>query len=164
MPDDATLLQRYAETGAEDAFAELVRRHIDGVFSAAVRRVGGDVQLAEDVAQQVFVVLARNAVALTGHPALTVWLYVTTRNAAGNIVRRERRRRAREQEAQTMQQIFSEGESPADWSRVAPVLDAAIDELGEADRTAVLLRFVDRRAFAQIGAVLKISEDAARMR
>src|SRR4051812_2697850 len=89
MPDDAELLCRYARDRAEDAFAELVRRHLDGVYSAALRRVGGDTHLAEDVAQQVFTAAARRAAWLARHPALTGWLYATTRNVAANVVRSE---------------------------------------------------------------------------
>ncbi len=164
MPDDAALLRRYAADHAEDAFAELVRRHLDGVYSAALRRVGGDVHLAEDVAQQVFAALARKAPALVGHPLLTGWLHTTTRHEAANLVRAERRRRAREQEALAMSEELTEAAPLDDWGRVAPVLDEAIDELAEQDRTAVLLRFVERCAYAEIGTRLRVSEDAARMR
>ena len=164
MPDDVTLLRRYATDRAQDAFAELVRRHLDGVYSAALRRVGGDVQLAEDVAQQVFAALAAKAETVARHAAVTGWLYTATRHAAANIVRGERRRKQREQEAHTMSEPFSPAANEVDWSRVAPVLDEAIDELAENDRVVVLARFIDRRAFGEIGATLRISEDAARMR
>jgi RNA polymerase sigma factor (sigma-70 family) len=164
MLDDAALLRRYAATHAEDAFAELVRRHLDGVYSAALRRVGGDTHLAEDVAQHVFVALARQARALAEHPVLTGWLYTTTRNEAANVVRHERRRKAREQEAHAMHDLLVNPSASADWSRIAPVLDRLVDGLREPDRTAVLLRFVERRPFADIGTTLRVSEDAARMR
>ncbi|MEO5957530.1 MAG: sigma factor [Opitutaceae bacterium] len=96
MIHDATLLRRYAEIRDEAAFAELVRRHLDGVYSIARRRVGGDAHLAEDVAQQVFLELARKAKRLAAHPVLAGWLFTTTRNAAANVVRGERRREARD--------------------------------------------------------------------
>jgi RNA polymerase sigma factor (sigma-70 family) len=164
MPDDAELLRRYAATRAEDAFAELVRRHLDGVYSAALRRVGGDTHLAEDVAQQVFVALAQKAVRLSRHPVLAGWLHAATRHEAAHVVRYERRRKAREQEAQTMHDLNSETAPEADWSRVAPVLDEALDRLSETERTAVLLRYVERRPFGEIAAALRLTEDAARMR
>ena len=162
--DDSILLRRYADAGAEDAFAELMRRNLDAVYSAARRRVGGDAHLAADVAQEVFLTVARHAGQLSRHPVLAGWLHTATRNAAANVVRREIRRRQREQEAQIMQEIASDRERDADWHQVAPVLDAVIDELGERDRIAVLLRFFDRRTFSEIGSVLQLSEDAARMR
>lgn len=163
MPDDAALLRRYAAEKAEEAFAALVRRHVDAVYSTALRRLGGDVQLAQDVVQQVFVALARNAATLARHPALGAWLYLTTRNEAANVVRRERRWKAREQEAQAMHENETD-EPVADWGRLAPMLDGAIDGLATADRTAIVLRFVDRRNYAEIGRALRVSEDAARMR
>jgi RNA polymerase sigma factor (sigma-70 family) len=166
MPDDAELLRRYAATRDQEAFAELVRRQVDGVFSAALRRVGGDVQFAEDVAQQVFAALARKAAVVAKHPFLGAWLYTTTRHEAANVVRRERRRKEREHRAGIMSNVNdSENEQAAvDWNQVAPVLDEAIDQLAERDRTAIVLRFIERRGFAEIGAALQVSTDAARMR
>ncbi len=149
MLDDAALLRRYVDARAEADFEELVRRHVDGVYSAAFRRLGGDAHLAQDVAQQVFIAMAQQAASLCRHPILIGWLYTTTRNLAANAVRSERRRQAREREAQTMSKINSEPLVEADWGRVAPVLDAVIDQLTEADRTAVLLRFIDRRPFTR---------------
>lgn len=164
--DDATLLLRYAQERDEEAFAELVRRYLDGVYASALRRVGGDAHLAQDVAQQVFVALARRSGSLAPGLALSGWLYTATRNVAGSLVRTERRRKAREQEAAIMEKILSPSavDAPPDWSRVAPVLDSALDDLREPERQVVLWRFVDRRPFSEIGAALRVTEDAARMR
>jgi RNA polymerase sigma factor (sigma-70 family) len=168
QPDpDATLLRRYAETREETAFTEFVGRRLNGVYATALRRVGGDTHLAEDVAQKVFVAVARQAGTLARHPDLTGWLYTTTRHQTANVVRAERRRKAREQKAEAMAENLLGRQSPAaeaDWSRVAPVLDDAIEQLAAVDRAAILLRFVERRAFGEIGAALRLSEDAARMR
>ena len=163
MPDDAQLLRRYAEEKSEAAFAELVRRHLDLVHSAALRLVGGDAHRAQDVCQVVFSTLARKAPALTRHPVLTAWLYTCAHHAATKAMRTEWRRRAREQEAHLMNELLSAA-PPADWDRVRPVLDAAMRELNDRDREAVLLRFFERRPFADIGAALNLGEDAARMR
>lgn len=164
MLTDAELLRRYAEEKSEAAFAELVSRYVDLVYSAAQRLVGGDAHRAGDVAQVVFTTLARKAAALAHHPVLAGWLYTTTRHAAARALRSEMRRRAREQEAHAMQEILGSGETAIDWARVRPVLDAAMADLGERDREAVLLRYFARRPFAEVAAVLRSSEDAARMR
>ncbi len=167
MNDDATLLQRYAEEGAETAFAELVRRHIDLVYGAALRRTGGDAHAAADVAQQVFTTLARNARKLSRHTVLAAWLHTATRNAALNLMISEQRRKTRETEALALETATTgAGGSDAthDWEKLRPLLDAAIDELPEADRAAVVLRCLERRPFAEIGAALQLSADAARMR
>ncbi len=164
MFDDATLLRRYATTRDEPAFAELVKRHVDGVYSVALRRAGYDAHLAEDIVQQVFVALAREAQHLSGHPVLTGWLYTTTRYIAASAVRSERRRKHREQEAHAMQETDAPDPAPVDWRQIGPVLDDALDTLAEPDRIAVLLRFTDRRSYAEIGTVLGIAEEAARKR
>jgi RNA polymerase sigma factor (sigma-70 family) len=164
MIDDATLLRRYAVEKSGEAFAELVRRHLPLVYSAAVRRLGGDTHHAEDVAQEVFCALARNAHRLVQHPTLSGWLYTATRNEVTNIVRGESRRRVREKEAQLMEETTFATEAPSDWSQLRPVLDTAMDQLGERDREAVLLRFFQGLPFADIGAVIGLSEEAARKR
>jgi len=164
MTEDAELLLRYARDRSEPAFVEIVHRHLDGIYSAVLRRVGNDSHLAEDVTQKVFAALARKAPSLTGHPFLTGWLYTAAKAEAANAVRGEQRRKHREQEAQAMSEPDRSSAAGADWGRLAPALDAAIDELPESDRQVVLLRFVNRRRYADIGAALQLSEDAARMR
>lgn len=164
MSDDAELLRRYAADRAEDAFAELVRRHLTLVYSAALRTVGGDAHLAEDVTQLVFTALARKAPALAGRRGLAGWLHTSTRFAAAKLVRAEQRRRVREQKAQTMQEILHDSGPHPDWERIRPVLDAALGELGELDREAVLLRFFEGRALAEVGTRLALTETAARSR
>ena len=162
MIDDTALLKHYARDGSEESFAELVRRHLPLVYSAALRRTDGDAHRAKDVAQIVFTALARDAATLSRHPALAGWLYTATRNAAIDILRTERRRRRREEEALTMEQISSE--TPADWEQLRPVLDDVMDELDGPDREAVLLRFFEGRPLAAVAAALRVSEDAARKR
>jgi RNA polymerase sigma factor (sigma-70 family) len=164
MTDDAQLLDRYAAGKSEAAFAALVQRHLDFVYGCALRRSGGDVHLTQDVVQQVFVVLARQAATLVRHPALTAWLFTTTRNIAAETVRRDRRRRLREQEAELMREIATTNDPRPDWDQLRPAIDQALSELSERDRQAVLLRFFEGRTFADVGARLRLNENAARMR
>ena len=167
MNDDATLLTRYAEEGSQPAFTELVRRHVDLVYGAALRRTGGDAHRAAEVAQRVFTTLAREARKLSGHTQLAAWLHTATRNAALNLMISEQRRVRRETAALALETAGGTAglaEAAPAWAQLQPLLDAAIDELPVADRTAVVLRFLERRPFAEIGAALKISEDAARVR
>lgn len=159
---DTQLLRAFAEAGDETAFAELVRRRIDFVYGSALRQVGGDAHRASDVTQEVFVTLARKASSLTSHPALLGWLCTTTRFAAIDTVRSEQARKAREQEAIAMETTHHEPEP--DWSRLHAVLDDALIELPERDREAVLARYFDKRAYAQIGTTLGLSADAAQKR
>ena len=165
MNDDAELLRRYAAEGADDAFAELVRRHVNLVYSAALRQLNGDAHLAADATQLVFTDLARKAVTLAGHRVLAGWLFTSTRYATAKLVRGERRRHVREQEAQLMHELTQD--DPAahlDWQQVRPVLDEALGELNETDREAILLRFFEGRDFAGVGARLHVADNTARMR
>ena len=162
MNDDSDLLRRYVHEGSESAFTELVHRYLDLVHGAAVRRLNGDVHLAADVAQHVFTALAHHARALTTHPALAAWLHRATRNAALTLMKNEHRRRTRE--TRVALDAAAHCEPLPEWERLRPLLDAAIDELTEPDRTAVVLRFLHRSGYRQIAVTLRVTEDAARMR
>lgn len=164
MTDDLTLLRRYVDDRSDEAFAELVRRHLPLVYSAASRRLRGDAHRAHDVAQIVFTALAREAASLTRHPSLVGWLYTATRHAASGLIRTEQRRVAREQAAHAMDEIHAPSEPAADWDRLRPVLDDALDELDARDREAVLLRFFHQQQFAAVAQALRVSEEAARKR
>jgi RNA polymerase sigma factor (sigma-70 family) len=164
MVEDSELLRNYAENLSESAFAELLRRHLNLVYSSALRRSGGNSHLAEDITQQVFVSLARHADSLSRHAVLIGWLYTCTRNAALASARAENRRRIREQEAHTMHQLDQPTAAADDWERLRPVLDEVMDELSGRDREAVLLHYFEGRSYKEIGAKLCVAEDAARMR
>jgi len=163
MLTDAELLRRYDEDRSEAAFAELVQRHLDFVYSVALRHVGGDTHFAQDVAQKVFVDLAREAAPLSRRAVLRGWLYRSSQFRAVDVVRSERRRRDREQKAQAMNEISS---SPAsiDGDSLRPALDQAIGELSDRDRDVVLLRFFEGKAYADVAAAVHMKEDAARVR
>src|SRR5438552_4747146 len=157
---DQELLRDYTGRRSEAAFAELVRRHVDFVYSAALRMVR-DAHLAEDVAQGVFVALAQSASQLRDRPVLSGWLHRTAQNLAANTVRADVRRRAREQEAAAMNELH---EPDAVWEDIAPHLDDALGELSEADRDALLLRYFEGKSTRQIAQMLGTSEDAAQKR
>ncbi len=163
MIEDVELLRRYVERNSEAAFAELVQRRIGRVYNVALRQVGGDAHLAQDVTQRVFADLARKAKSLVGRPALSGWLYRSTHFCASDLVRAERRRRAREQASQLMHPTQATN-GAAQWDRLRPLLDEAMSTLSDADRDAIALRFFEGRAFAEIGATLRLTEDLARKR
>jgi RNA polymerase sigma factor (sigma-70 family) len=162
MTDSQRLLVDYAANGSEPAFRELVSRYLDLVYSTAVRLVGGDTHLAQDVAQTVFVDLARKARTLPRNVMLGGWLHRHTCFVSSKIIRGERRRQVRERQAVAMneQQDYSE----ANLAQVTPVLDEAINQLGAEDRIAILLRFFEQRDLRSVGEVLGSSENAAQKR
>jgi RNA polymerase sigma factor (sigma-70 family) len=164
MNTDAELLRRFVDDGSEAAFTALVQRHLPLVRATALRRVGGDAHAADDVAQQVFVALARKAPSLRGHATLCGWLYLSTHHATADWVRREQRRKQREATAHSMQLADSSSDASADAARLRPLLDDALVSLKPEEREALVLRFFSGRTFAEIGDVLVLSEEAARKR
>ena len=160
--DDTELIRRHLENGSGDAFAELVRRHLNLVYSAALRRVGYNTHLADEVTQMVFVALGRNISSLADRRTLAGWLHTTSRFIASRAVRAERRRKTHEQEASIMNELTGVAETDLQWDKVWPELDAVMDRLKERDREALLLRFFENRRFAEVGLTLGVSEEAAR--
>lgn len=159
--DDHTLLREFAAGRSEAAFATLVERYVNLVWSAARRQVS-DPMLAEEVASAVFQVLAHKAGALPADTILSGWLLRTTRFVAANALRHETRRRQREEAA--MNTLLHRSESDAAWERIAPLLDEALVQLGDRDRDALALRYFDQRSFREIGQALGVTDDTAQKR
>src|ERR1051326_8198554 len=147
MSDDMALVREFAASRSEAAFAALVQRHLGLVHSAALRQVG-DAHLAEEIAQAVFIILARKAPALRPKTILSAWLYRTTRYAAADALKARRRRQAREQEAY-MQSTLNQPDVDT-WAQVAPLLDDAMAQLGETDRAALVLRYFENKTMGEI--------------
>jgi RNA polymerase sigma factor (sigma-70 family) len=162
MTGTEELLADYVQNGSEQAFRELVTSYINFVFSTAVRVVGGDKGLAEDVSQTVFMDLARKASELPRKVKLGGWLHRHTCFVARKALRRERRRIAREKLAVQLNAI--EDYTEENLGHLTPVLDEAINDLGAKDRHAILLRFFEQRDFRAVAVALGSTEDAARMR
>ncbi len=161
MSDDMALVREFAASRSEPAFAALVQRHIGLVHSAAMRQVS-DAHLAEEIAQAVFIILARKAPKLGPKTILSAWLYRTTRFAAADALRARRRRQAREQEAH-MQSILNQPDSET-WTQLAPLLDDAMAQLGETDCAALVLRYFENKSAGEIAGELRMEEEAAQKR
>jgi len=162
---DAQLLHDYAANGSEAAFRELVARHTDFVYSAALRQVESSAT-ACDLAQSVFTDLARKAPQIAAGNAasasLAGWLHRSTRFAALNHLRDTRRRLTHERQA--MEQLLTDSAPAVDWEQVRPVLDEALDRLPDDDREALLLRYFQNQDLRSVGQTLGVSDDAAQKR
>jgi RNA polymerase sigma factor (sigma-70 family) len=159
-PEDADLLRDYVLNRSQEAFAEIVRRHLNLVYSAASRYVRSPV-IAQDVAQLVFIDLARSAGRLKSGTPLVAWLYLVTRRTAIDTIRKESRRYSREQ---TASEISAMDSSSSLWPQIEPILDEALEALPSADRNAVLLRYFESKSLREVGESLGISDDAAQKR
>ena len=155
------LLRQYADRNSDEAFAALVARHVNLVYSAALRKTG-NADSAGEITQAVFIILSKKAGRLSQRTILSGWLYQTTRLTAANFLRTEIRRAHREQEAY-MQSLANETE-PELWPQMAPLLEDAMGQLGEKDRNAIALRFFEGKSFQEIGAAFGASENAAKKR
>ena len=165
--NDLDLLRQFTRDHSQDAFTVLVNRHVNLVFSAALRQVRSP-QLAEEVAQSVFTDLARVA-ATPSSPfgnaststSLAPWLFTVTRRTAIDVVRKESRRQLREQIAVEMNAMNAEA---ADWNQIEPLLDEAVAALDETDRSAILLRYFENKSLREVGEALGTNDDAAQKR
>lgn len=162
--DDFILLQSFVNERSDAAFGELMRRHVDLVYSAARRRTA-DAHMAEDVTQAVFLVLARKAGELRRGVVLPAWLLHVTRMTAANALRQRRNQTNIERKAAAMTNESTESTAAsAEAARVLPLLDDAMANLAEPDRNALALRYFSRCSLAEVGQRLGVTTAAAEKR
>jgi RNA polymerase sigma factor (sigma-70 family) len=159
---DMDLLRQYADGNSDAAFAALVSRHVDLVYSAALRKTG-NLHAAEEITQAVFIILAQKAGRILDKTILPGWLYQTARLTASSFLRRETRRVRREQEAFMQTEPYTVAPDET-WEQLAPLLEDAMGQLGDKDRAAVVLRFFGGKSFAEVATAAGVSENAAKKR
>lgn len=158
---DAELLHRFATAADRDALDELVRRHIDFVYASARRQVRGRSDLADDVTQAVFLILAKKAKSVPA-ARLGGWLFRTTRYAAANARRSEARRAKYERNARAPEAAMPT--ESADTPHVLSGLDHALASLSDADRDVLILRYLQGHDIATVGERLGTSAGTAQRR
>ena len=158
---DRELLRQYVLGNSQEAFAALLTRHVNLVYSVALRKTSSP-QAAEEITQAVFIIMAKKARSLREKTVLSGWLYHTARLTAANFLRTEVRRTRREQEAYT--QSLTNQSEPDVWPQIRPLLDDAVARLGAKDRDAIVLRFFEGKSFQEIALAAGATENAAKKR
>jgi RNA polymerase sigma factor (sigma-70 family) len=152
---DSALLERWCEERSESAFATLVRKY-ERIVTGAILRRTGDLELARDVTQQVFTMLAAKGRLLIGHPSIAGWLY----RSASHLAARGRRSEARRSARQLAATRTSSEPSGEHWALV----EDALAQLGAKYREAIVLHFFQDLSYAEMAAALGVGEAAARKR
>lgn len=155
---DHELLRAYVTSRSESAFQALVQKYLGMTLGIARRRTGSP-DLAEEIAQNVFAILARKAAGLKATPTLAGWIYRVAMVECTAALRRERKRADKMKEYADHAQIAADGEEF--WTAAQPHLDEAIDELAPADRDLLLMRFWEKKSFREIAGALGKSEAAS---
>lgn len=169
VPEISSDFQQYARQGCPEAFRRLVERYAGAVNSTARRVLGTRGYLAEDVAQGVFVMLARKAARLPEAIEPGGWLHRQAVRQSLDALRREHRRTAREDAALKLHAMnipdrIDDGDNTEQWTALKPYVDEEIAKLGAPDRQALLLRFFEERPLSEIGTYLGLSAGAVQKR
>jgi RNA polymerase sigma factor (sigma-70 family) len=159
---DAVLLEQFTRNESEEAFTEIVRRHIGLVHSVALRHTQ-NAEHAKEITQAVFIILARKASSLGHKTILSGWLYHTARLTAANFQRAEFRRARREQEV-FMQTPAHDEQTDSAWLDLGPLLEEAMSKLGTTDRDVIVLRFFENKTLREVGRAMGLEERAAQKR
>ncbi len=162
--EPAALLAAYLDSGREEsAFVALVERLGGLVLASALRRTGNRL-LAEEVAQNVFSILARKAGSLRSHPNFSAWVFRTTQLESVKAMRSERRHQKKIAVfAAEPGSVREPAESDALWEEALPALDAALDDLPEKDRALLIQRYFEKKRFAELARISGKSEAATKM-
>ncbi len=140
---DKLLLQRWKTGRDAQAFSELVARYADMVFAVGKRALG-DEEAAKDLAQDVFLKLARQTPDL--ETSLSAWFHRVTINAAIDAMKKDSARRAREERYMKGRQEATHPE----WNDIRQLLDEAIEELPEKYRRPLVAHYFEQRTHKNI--------------
>ena len=155
------------------AFEELMLRYQHRVVSLLAHLVGKQ-DIAEDLAQDVFLRVYRARKRYVPGAKFSTWLFTITGNVASNALRSRARRRevnlapaAGESSAMPMEAaaLAASGLMPTrqlDKAELREVVRLAIQSLGERQRMAVLLSKFEHFSYAEIGAVMELSPEAVK--
>lgn len=157
--EDQELLQAWEQRRDEEAFRELVARHLGMVHATAQRRTGS-AELAGEVSMSVFALMARKGASMRRHPCLVGWLHRAALLEASNALRRELKHRRVMAALSDPAYAAEADEGDTLIAAAAPHLDEALERLSPSDRDAVLLRYTARLSYDAMSARMGKSADA----
>ncbi len=164
---DFALMERIGE-GDHEAFRELVERHQNAVIGTVAKMLGNASE-SEDIAQQVFLRIWKNAKRYRPDAKFTTYLYTITRNLVFNETRRKSRKKevsSDEREEHSNQLVEASPDRQPDAELLQAELQEAVDKaiagLPEAQRMAVVLRRYEQLSYEEIADVLGLSVSAVK--
>jgi RNA polymerase sigma-70 factor, ECF subfamily len=170
---DAELVRRFRD-GDRAAYAEIVRRYQDRVFTLCLRWMG-DRELAEDVAQDVFLALFKSLPSFRGESQLSTWIFRVVINHCKNRKLYRKRRHSDQHESLDgerddelpARQIASEGpgtDAPLRAAQAESMLQAGLDALDEDQRHIIVLRDVQDQSYEEISDLLGLPRGTVKSR
>lgn len=174
---DEELVQMYVDDSLEGAFNELVDRHGDKIFRTAYR-ITGDMNAAEEVLQNVFIILVQSLRSFRNDSKFTTWLYKVAMNTSFMYLRTKKKVNDNEMKIEDLTRFDESGNLQdvflKDWSNVPEdkilskegktKLEEAIDELPEKYKTVFQLKDIEGLPNQQVADVLDLSLPAVKSR
>ena len=161
--DDMALLRRYVDFASQEAFSELVGRHLTWVYSTCYKALR-DREMAEDASQAVFIILARRASTITPQTRISGWLFNTARFVVKDARKQQARYRRREEIARELASERMVVRPPSVDTEMQSSLDDAMATLTERDRQALLMHFYEGLSLNEMAEVLGIGKEGVKKR
>lgn len=162
---DSELLANFVSHRDEDSFEALVDKYLPLVLGVAIRRTGSRA-IAEEIAQNVFTLLAQKARRLRSHPTIGGWLMKTTafESMRANEKEQTRRRNMNEFQDELRVPTVDLPGSDVEWKEAKAILDEALSSLSDGDRDVIVMRFYEDKSFKAIAQIVGRSDDACQKR
>jgi RNA polymerase sigma-70 factor (ECF subfamily) len=129
------------------------------VYGYIYGRSGGNIEIAEDITQQTFMQAVRHWQDFDGRSDAVTWLCSIARNRLTDHYRQQERQRRRHLQL-VVAEIGAEHPAPDGAVGERDAVVAALRELPDIERTALVLRYLDDLSVREVASMLKRSVDA----
>lgn len=164
------------KAGDRQAFDEIFSRYVNQVYRQALRLTGNEMD-AEDVVQEVFLAVYKNAGSFRGQSEFKTWLYRLTVNGALTKLRRNKRHREvpiedylprfqkdGHHDVRPVVDWSHELDDPSKQQEIHELLKQALDQLGAQDRAVIVMSDLEGFADREIATILGLSRSAVKAR